>query len=591
MSGDQSTTSSGAPSPDLERQFWEASAKSWSRDGDHSAPIAEAGRQWIGRGCWLAGIIAMEHAIDAAWGQSPEGTVDSFAADALDAALTLERKGDPGSPEVILGLHVAQLVTGRMTPTGQFSDRRNIGKELALAQAEHLKFAAERDHAGHYLVLGTVMAYRLAGPLEVWFPPDVIDPGGLYGWRAPIVHFQVAGAFHTLIAAEDYEGALRIATTHADLFTTPTLKGWRHAAAGMVSPGAARTEFTAAADIFAADTHDAPRPEGRGWSGANSQLWAPYFRARALLVEMADRPEHAIELLKQAADTLEPTRSGFFSVEVQRLRVLVGALADLLTDGDCSMESVEKDLSLGAAISGSDPEDGIIWHFLQLVRAGLAGYRDAPEKAVFAAHLATAAVLLNQLPLLAGGPASTLQRQIGIKAVQQVAPAPRTWIQRTLEGVEDERKLHRLLLELFREQFPLFSHILHGPVEYGKDLVVVRREGERAVLRMYQAKVGSVTLKSWPGIAAQLEMMFQVPFTPAGLAGPIDERIGVLVITGHVDPHANPVVGGWIEQQRRAHGRTYEVLDIDGLASMVVERRSYRLFRRACEQNGIVMAE
>src|SRR5262249_21634238 len=154
----------------------------------------------------------------------------------------------------------------------------------------------------------------------------------------------------------------------------------------------------------------APRPESRGWSGVNSQLWAPYFRARALLVEMADRPEHAIELLKRAADNLEPTRSGFFSVEVQRLRVLVGALTDLLIDGACSMESVESELSLGAAISGSDPEDGIIWHFLQLVRAGLAGYRDAPEKAVFSAHLATAAVLLNQLPLLAGGPASSLQR-------------------------------------------------------------------------------------------------------------------------------------------------------------------------------------
>src|SRR5262249_6898357 len=162
----------------------------------------------------------------------------------------------------------------------------------------------------------------------------------------------VAGAFHTLIAAEDYEGAVRIATTHADLFTTPTLKGWRHAAAGMVNPGAARAEFATAADIFAADTHDAPRPESRGWSGVNSQLWAAYFRARALLVEMADRPEHAIELLKRAADNLEPTRSGFFSVEVQRLRVLVGALTDLLIDGDCSMESVESELSLGAAISG-----------------------------------------------------------------------------------------------------------------------------------------------------------------------------------------------------------------------------------------------
>jgi len=85
-----------------------------------------------------------------------------------------------------------------------------------------------------------------------------------------------------------------------------------------------------------------------------------------------------------------------------------------------------------------------------------------------------------------------------------------TWMYRTIEKIRDEVALQKLLLRLIQAQLPLYAQRRHGPIEYGKDIVVFAEVDGQYVLQMYQVKAGDITKSNWAKARDELEEMFQV---------------------------------------------------------------------------------
>jgi hypothetical protein len=80
-------------------------------------------------------------------------------------------------------------------------------------------------------------------------------------------------------------------------------------------------------------------------------------------------------------------------------------------------------------------------------------------------------------------------------------------MQRRIGSIKDERILQRLLLRLMQGQSPppLYAQIRHGPIEYGKDIVVLVEVDGKNVLKMYQVKAGDITKPVWSKDARNLK--------------------------------------------------------------------------------------
>ena len=153
------------------------------------------------------------------------------------------------------------------------------------------------------------------------------------------------------------------------------------------------------------------------------------------------------------------------------------------------------------------------------------------------------------------------------------------------------RQLHRVLLALFRAEAksPEYSHIRHGPLEYGKDIVVCREDGGRRILSIYSVKVGVLKKATWhKEVCPQLEEMYLVPLNSPEIPSEIDEHISILVWNNHFDPYAEPLVNGWLKVQYDTFGRKYELMHIDRLVSYVTQNSLGGTLRQALRAEGLL---
>lgn len=86
---------------------------------------------------------------------------------------------------------------------------------------------------------------------------------------------------------------------------------------------------------------------------------------------------------------------------------------------------------------------------------------------------------------------------------------------------KNELELHKLLKELFEAmEHDLEVVITHGPNEYGKDLVLIRRDSIGATTRAVVVKSGDVKATAGGAIdtiKAQVDMCLKHPYNPTGL--------------------------------------------------------------------------
>jgi len=183
---------------------------------------------------------------------------------------------------------------------------------------------------------------------------------------------------------------------------------------------------------------------------------------------------------------------------------------------------------------------------------------------------------------------SAIRRAVGKRALAtQVFEQHHTWIYLTIESIKDEIVLQRLLLRLMQAQLPLYAQVRHGPIEYGKDIVALVEIHGQYVLQMYQAKAGDITKSNWPKARNELEEMFQVDMSSVQMPVEPDRREGVLIFNGHVNPYVEPVVDGWLQEQRKDHHRSFTIMHLDSIVRWIVDNSLVSELRQALVEFGI----
>ena len=156
-----------------------------------------------------------------------------------------------------------------------------------------------------------------------------------------------------------------------------------------------------------------------------------------------------------------------------------------------------------------------------------------------------------------------------------------------METIRDEAQLRKIILRLAQAQLPRYAQIRHGPLEYGKDVVAVLEMRGRRLLRMWQAKIGDITMPKWRESRDELEEMYLVPLASLQIGFEVDEREGILVCNGHANPSVEPVMSGWFAEQEHDHRRAFRFLHLDGLVNWIVDDRLVNEFRAALLELGI----
>lgn len=84
-----------------------------------------------------------------------------------------------------------------------------------------------------------------------------------------------------------------------------------------------------------------------------------------------------------------------------------------------------------------------------------------------------------------------------------------------------------------------------------------------------------------------MEVMFQVPLTSFQLPIVPQKTEGVLVTNGHANAYVEPLIDGWLREQRETHRRVVEFLHLDALVDWITERRLVNELRVNLREQGI----
>ena len=563
----------------------------WSVHGKPEAyeALRKAADLWRAEQPFSAGM-AMLRAVDAAWGQS-DLMLDAQSAALHDFASVVAEQ-PPASPATLAALYKTWQTLGRAlwlfeleNPELVRSRMRELESELSQRLLTHF---ANSENADNYLVRGIVIETDLDGQWNIRFPEHEVpyQTEGL-GEKAIL---NIPSAFHLFIIGRDWIGAHEIIKSRKDAFTTPALIGWQSVTLANVTPGEAVMYFDKAADAFAADhmpgSIEESQRTGGFWSGANQQLWAKYFRARARLVESIREPVRVKELLGQAVDELVGTESGWHSSEVSKFKVLAKVLFSLVSD-PLSFSADDARREYQAFKTEQTPDDQLAMTFISNAADAFLGFQGDPDTELTRDRLGIALNALAKIPVIGPDVTNAARPEIG-KNVRLTLEGPvRTWAHRSLASIGSEAVLRRVLLRLLQGTLPRYAQIRHGPIEYGKDIAALAEDGGVLVLCLYQVKCGDINTKKWREARAELEEMFLVPMSEFQLpASPL--RIeGYLVTNGHANVHVEPVMEGWFEEQQRDHERGITFMHLDDLVDWIFKARLVNELRAVLNEERI----
>jgi hypothetical protein len=452
-------------------------------------------------------------------------------------------------------------------------------------------------YAENYLVRGVLLSYDFQGN---WMPsyPDFEVDWGVKSWSTEKVIIHLPSAFHLFIALADYEGAQKVIENCPNAFTSPGLKGWKAAVRGFLNPDEAPEMFKEAGDAFSTDT-EPTREElmarGGTWSSINIDLWSKYFHSRSALAAAVREPIRVREFIREAASAVQG-EYGWHHRNASRYRILIKTLAELSGEesGLNPLEAIEQ-FKREVRISGEESDDSVTIQFLTLAAEAFEGFKTNPELEITTGRLPKAFEALERIPLFGPEIAGVVKHPIGKNLYTLKFSQIPTWIYRTLEsigGKRGEEQLRKIILRLAQSSYPLYAQILHGPLEYGRDIVVLQKCNDHHELHMYQVKCGDMTIPDWRTSHEQLEEMFQTQFPesiiPAGLY-PLWS--GILIYNGHPNPQVAPLIDGWLKEQRKDHERIYKLMNLDDIVQWISRDRLVNEFRKALSELGLTPKE
>ncbi len=566
----------------------------WSVHGNPDAyeMLCRAAELWRAEGQPFSAGMAMLRAVDAAWGR-PELMLDAHRAALRDFERVVAEQ-PPASPAALAALYKLWQTLGRALWLFEEEDRDTVRSRIRELESELsqrlLTHFTNSDNADNYLVRGIVIVTDLDGQWSVQFPQYEVPYDTEQVGEEAILN--IPSAFRLFVFGRDWLGAHEIVKARKDAFTTPGLTGWRAVTLANVTPGEAVTHFDEAADAFAADTMPADTEEsvrqGRFWSGANQQLWAKYFRARARLVESIREPARVKELLGQAVDALVGTESGWHSSEVSKFNVLVKVLFSLVSDPlSFSADDARREYEAEVYRTEQALEDRLAMTFISNAADAFRGFQSDPDTELTRDRLGIALNALAKIPVIGPDVADTARPEIG-KSIRLTLEGPvRTWAHRSLGSIGNEAVLRRVLLRLLQGTLPRYAQIRHGPIEYGKDIAALADDGGVSVLCLYQVKCGEMNTPKWREARAELEEMFLVPMSEFQLPVSPQRIEGYLVTNGHANTHVEPVMEGWFVEQQRDHGRDITFMHLDKLVDWIFKVRLVNELRAALDEEGI----
>jgi hypothetical protein len=429
-----------------------------------------------------------------------------------------------------------------------------------------------------FLVRGFRLTTDLDGNWSTDFPELEIQGTSMSPGSEQLT-ITVESAFRYFIDSGDYVAAAAVASECPDAFTTPGLRGWRAAVAGLLNQDAAVDRFAEAAAEFASDEpSEARQRAGLAWDSRNRDLWSNYFSARSFVAEIVIWPTRAAELLAQAREVLgRGTGSGWMHPQVACFRVILSVLAQLLetdadADADAAASRAKEALLQSRRFLGSDENDELVIDFLDLVTKAFSELRHEPAAVVLSTGVRDALAALGRIPLVGSAVASAISPAVAERTFAGLFNQSQGWMYRTIEAITDERTLQRLILRLMQGRLPLYAQVRHGPLEYGKDIAVLVEDNGATILQMYQVKVGNITVPVWRTSRGELEEIFQVELSNVQLSTEPDRREGILIFNGHLNPNVEEPVSGWLAEQRRDHGRSFVVMHLDLIVDWIVRK-------------------
>jgi hypothetical protein len=439
-----------------------------------------------------------------------------------------------------------------------------------------LRDYVDSSHAENFLVRGVILTTDLEEKWEPSFPKFEV-PYGLEGWGKNVVTINLPSAFHLFIRLGDYKNAHAVIERCPQAFSTPGLKGWMYAVQGFLSPDEAPEKFAKAANVFAEDSHPYTDEElmerGGYWTSMNIHLWARYFNSRSALASIIREPNLAKELIRKATSLLEGTESGWIDESVSLYRGLIRILDwsvrdERILSAEQAREMFSQEIRFLRCTENPD-----VVRFVSYLVEAFEGFQTNPAREIASGRLSKALDALARIPLIGAEIASSLLPTIGNSAWEISLGPVQTRVHRVLEGIKDEIQLQKIILRLAQSSVPAYAQLRPGPIEFGKDVVVLFELEGRRVLKMYQVKCGDITKPKWRDAQSELEEAFLVPLSNLHIPGEVDPREVVLVCNGHANPYVEPVMENWFLAQKQAYGRVYTFMHLDHLVKWVIEGR------------------
>lgn len=569
--------------------FWKAISQSFSDPSNNREAIESiksAASHWRKAQNHFSAGCAMSKAVMASWGvEYDDKDLEGLISIELQDFSRCVETNPTFSHESLAALSKWILELRQIVPLNlvdSISANRAL-RELGTELAQRLMNQAENSiHRESYLVKGHVLSTDLEGRWEVAFPESEVQWGAEM-WGNGVVVFGLPSAFNLFLAAADYQGANAVIERCPGAFSTPELRGWRAAVRGFINPVEAPEQFMEAAHAFAEDKRppDEELKQRGYWSSANIDIWSKYFRAKASLAMAVREPHRLEEHLVAAVSNFSGPEPIWYVGSVVRFRILIQTLARLISDDSTlTPEQAREEFLTALLITGENPDDLMMMHFLELSSEAFDGFKKNPAQELTTGRLGIALDALSRIPIIGSDVAAVAAPAISNRALEEVLGPHRTWIHRTLESIKDEnRYLQKIILRLVQASLPLYAQIRQGPLEYGKDIVVLLEKENRRVLRMYQVKCGDITISKWRTARSELEEVFLVPLSNFQMAEEADNREAILICNGHASTYVEPIMEGWFTEQKRAYDRDIRFMHLDSLVNWIISDRLINEFK------------
>lgn len=529
-----------------------------------------------------AGLLYQE-CMHLAWGIDDRLVFDLYRDSILNLDLAVS-KYPLNSLESILALHnLNSLISTLFFTKPILNDLKisqiRIKEELSQRLIEYAKANAEET----ILVNGLLIIYRFDGSIESLASPHKLA-GNARCINGERVGYQIPGAFDILLKIPDYRGCMNIIEQNTSLFSTPELNGWCYAVKGWLTPDKSAILFKQAADEFAKHTLEyfEKHVQHKGqWNSISVSFWAPYYYSLHFLCLAEAYPEEAIEHIHKAANVLEK-RMHIIDPTVDRYVLLVQAISSCIADpSKFDVTTAIQNYSRTTRITGELENDSNAIDFITNLKTTLQAFQDNPKKQLKQGGLMKLVEGLNNLPAIKESQLKGLEEALDNKAFL-LCQGPTNWIYRALENIRDEDILRKVLLRLFQTLSPKFAQNIHGIVEHGRDIIVLKEIKDELVLQLFQVKIGDIDTSAWRGIKQQLEEMMETDIPQIlDLDGKSYKKIGYLVFNGHIKIQVEPKVSGWKQTRRDRMNEVHEIMHIDKIVNFIVDNRLVSEFREA----------